>query len=837
MTSDAGQGAPAVTLLEPHAPSMAQLAKRLAGIEACADWQLLPDMLTPARGEHVFYQYSLAAENSLLPLEALRPLWPGLLLQSENFNESVELANLLPASWLLVDCLPAANLLQSTRLPASTQVVLARVLLANDAPSGASLTDVHAVLNGSGFKAVAAFAERNSAIGKVLFVRDPAQLQSQLDQTRQALEAETQDRAAEQKAKDQVLAEMRHCCDELTKAREEEAKAKVELQSQLDQTRQALETETQERVAEQKAKDQVLAEMRHCCDELTKAREEEAKAKVELQSQLDQTRQALEAETQDRAAEQKAKDQVLAEMRHCCDELTKAREEEAKAKVELQSQLDQTRQALEAETQDRAAEQKAKDQVLAEMRHCCDELTKAREEEAKAKVELQSQLDQTRQALEAENSAIKKDFHSIKFKLLQSETLLQTTLTVGSEASTQLRFNSKSDGIYKNKQGLVKYDLPGNTPAYLVSNEAGDFDIAPKLNSLRLEPNKAYEFTGTVIFEGPIQPVVWLFEYDQHNKKINSHTFTTQNGEFRAFLKTQANSASYAIGIRLAGSGSLNPQNTGFKLENSLAIEVAEAMQHSHTGFDKKLIELQTKLQKELQSQNQNSLRQIESFLRLQNYCGDRMVLPDMHGWPVSPDLGVYIIRLVETGGFDAIVEFGSGVSTQLIALALQKAADQPDNSASTPFLSFEHLEPYLQQTQAQLHQAQLSESVELVYAPLIETSGAQNKPSLYYDCKDTLQQLRQSITKPNPKLLVFVDGPPAATDPLARFPAMQAIEQAFEGRAEVHYLMDDYIRQDERNIVDLWQAHLQQQGRQVEKQELKQFEKQACLLITKAQS
>jgi hypothetical protein len=293
-TSDAGQCAPVVTLLEPHAPSMAQLAKRLAEIEACADWQLLPDMLAPAQGEHVFYQYSLAAENSLLPLDALRPLWPGLLLQSESFNESVELASLLPACWLLVDCLPAANLLQSTRLPASTQVVLARVLLANDAPSGASLTDVHAVLKGSGFKSLAVFAERNSAIGKALFVRDPEGLKDHIDQL------------AQEKA------QVQHRYDELTKAKEAETAAKLaatkanaELQSQLEKSKQSLQ-------AEVKAKDQTLAQVLHRYDELTKAKEAETAAKLaatkanaELQSQLEKSKQSLQAEVKAKVTEAK----------------------------------------------------------------------------------------------------------------------------------------------------------------------------------------------------------------------------------------------------------------------------------------------------------------------------------------------------------------------------------------------------------------------------------------------------------------------------------------------------------------------------------------------------
>lgn len=786
-TSEPG-GLP-VTLLEPHAPSMAQLNKRLAGQGSpsrCADWQLRPDAVAPTEGDHTYHHYSLATENSLLPPEALHSLWSSLQLQAQQLIPCVPLASLLPASWLLVDCLPAAHLLQGTPLPASTQVVLTRVVLGDTAAPGTRWDEVANLLALSGFKAVATFAERNSALGKALFVRDPKGLQAQIEQLAQTKDAETTAKLAE-------------------------TKAKAELQNQLDQAKQALQAEA-------------------------KAKEAEMSAKL--------------AEAQARSAEQHAKEQALSKVQ---DLLTE--------KVQLLQAKEQVLAKVTALEADKAQLTDAKDKALAHVQQLeqgeaqalrrCDELAKAKEAEiaakqaeTQAKAALQTQLDQVKQNLEAETVAkraemaeLRKELQSVKTKLQHHETLFQATLTMGSEPPTQLRFNSKSEGIYKNKQGIVRFDLPGNTPAYLVSNEAGDFDIAPKLKALLLQPNKAYEFTGTVVCESATQPVIWLFEYDENNKKINSYSYPTQNGEFRAIFKTQANAASYAIGIRLGGAGSLYPQNTVFRFESSLAIEVAEAMKHSNTGLETKLTELQAKLQKEQKSQNENSLRQIESFLRLQSYCGDRIVLPDMHGWPVSPDLGVYIIRLVEAGGFDAIVEFGSGVSTLLIALALQKAADSHAKGVSTSFVSFEHLESYLQQTQAQLHQAQLSETVQLVYAPLVETAGAQNNASLYYDCQATLTQLRLSIPKPNPKLLVFVDGPPAATGPLARFPAMPSIERAFDGCAEVHYLMDDYIRQDERDIVAHWQAHLVQQGRQVEKQELKQFEKQACLLITKAQS
>jgi FkbM family methyltransferase len=247
-----GGGVPAVTLLEPQLTCRTQLAKGLARKKYCVNWQLLPDLLAPAQGEHMFYQYSLAAENSLLPLEVLRPLWPGLALQSESSIESVELSTLLPASWLLVDCLPSADLLQSTRLPASTHVVLARVLLTNEAPIGTSLIGVQEVLKDSGFKAVAVFAERNSAIGKVLLVRDPNELQGNIDRLQQEKE------------------QVQKRCDELAKAKEAETAAK--------------QAEVQARAAEHKAKEQALEKSKYL--EADKAQLIEAKDKALVKIKL-----------------------------------------------------------------------------------------------------------------------------------------------------------------------------------------------------------------------------------------------------------------------------------------------------------------------------------------------------------------------------------------------------------------------------------------------------------------------------------------------------------------------------------------------------------------------
>jgi hypothetical protein len=243
-------------------------------------------MLAPEHGDHAYHQYTLAAENGLLPPEVLQPLWPGLKLQSQQSAATVPLIQLLPASWLLLDCLPAAQLLQGTPLPASTQVVLARVVLSDAATAGSSLASVQALLAPSGFKAVAHFAERNSALSKALFVRDPNGLQEDIEQLAQVKEAETAAKLAE-------------------------VKAKVELQSQLDQVSKALQVEK--------------AQAKECCDELAKAKEAETAAKlaeVKAKVDLQTVKQAQEQLLKERDVLKKSKDDLDKEKQQTASKLT-----------------------------------------------------------------------------------------------------------------------------------------------------------------------------------------------------------------------------------------------------------------------------------------------------------------------------------------------------------------------------------------------------------------------------------------------------------------------------------------------------------------------------------
>jgi len=75
-----------------------------------------------------------------------------------------------------------------------------------------------------------------------------------------------------------------------------------------------------------------------------------------------------------------------------------------------------------------------------------------------------------------------------------------------------------------------------------------------------------------------------------------------------------------------------------------------------------------------------NATRQIQAFTGLENYWRTG-VLPtantESHSWPVSPDFSLYVVSLLEQNNYGLVIEFGSGISTVVIAKALSKMASR----------------------------------------------------------------------------------------------------------------------------------------------------------------
>lgn len=225
-----------------------------------------------------------------------------------------------------------------------------------------------------------------------------------------------------------------------------------------------------------------------------------------------------------------------------------------------------------------------------------------------------------------------------------------------------------------------------------------------------------------------------------------------------------------------------------------------------------------------------NAVRQVQSFVGMQQYFSTGM-LPafnsEGHSWPISADFALFLMQRLVLERYDLVIEFGSGTSTVIVAKTLTMMADHA-KTPLTRFVSFEHLDVYYQQTSAYLRQAGLNHAVELMLKPLKDWCASDDHIYPYYSCEDALAELAGSADSPPQRVLVIVDGPPASTGPQARYPAGPMVVKHFPASC-IDFLMDDYVRNDEKEVVQHWSTDMKAAGLASAVSNFK-FEKGACL-------
>lgn len=245
------------------------------------------------------------------------------------------------------------------------------------------------------------------------------------------------------------------------------------------------------------------------------------------------------------------------------------------------------------------------------------------------------------------------------------------------------------------------------------------------------------------------------------------------------------------------------------------------------------LIKMRKFLDASMKKEVTNIARQIEATIGLQSYFATGElpnVNTERHKWPISPDFALYLIELIEINKYDIIVEFGSGLSTVIIAKTIDKLSKRREGRKSVEFISFDHLDKYYQRTCDQLQQAGLRDTVSVEYLPLQDWQGADGVVQPYYKCESTLAALAKNYDVNQVRVLVIVDGPPTATAKHARYPAGPIILKYFGKARLIDILLDDFIRDDEKEIVNRWQAEMEAVGISFET-EIRSFEKDACLI------
>jgi hypothetical protein len=224
-----------------------------------------------------------------------------------------------------------------------------------------------------------------------------------------------------------------------------------------------------------------------------------------------------------------------------------------------------------------------------------------------------------------------------------------------------------------------------------------------------------------------------------------------------------------------------------------------------------------------------NVARQVEAYLSVQSALSGGILVPPMHGWPISPDLARLLVELIKANDYDLVLEFGSGTSTVVIARMLAVEEGRRTSRPPVRQVAFEHLEPYRATTQRHLEVAGLGGRVSLHHAPLEPYVSVDGTSYPFYGCRETLAAIGASFGSEVARVLVLVDGPPGSTGEHARYPALPLVMEALGG-ASVDVLLDDYVRDDERAVVEMWQQDLRAMRRRFELT-VHPLEKQACLV------
>jgi predicted O-methyltransferase YrrM len=178
--------------------------------------------------------------------------------------------------------------------------------------------------------------------------------------------------------------------------------------------------------------------------------------------------------------------------------------------------------------------------------------------------------------------------------------------------------------------------------------------------------------------------------------------------------------------------------------------------------------------------------REIEALFQLFQQFTPGAPMPSSGDFALNPTDLLDLMHLVRLRRPRLVLELGSGTSSVWLGYALQKYGGR--------LVSLDHDPGYARQTRALVAAHGLDEVVEVREAPLRELA-ANGKTYRWYDV-EALDDLADID-------LLLVDGPPAATGPDARYPALPVLAEKLAGTATV--ILDDSNRPDEREAVQNW--------------------------------
>ena len=193
-----------------------------------------------------------------------------------------------------------------------------------------------------------------------------------------------------------------------------------------------------------------------------------------------------------------------------------------------------------------------------------------------------------------------------------------------------------------------------------------------------------------------------------------------------------------------------------------------------------------------LQAQLATQLHQQQAMLNLFALVPVRDVVPTMGGWAASADVVTLLVGELLRLRPRLVVECGSGVSTLWTALAIEH------HGLDCRVVSLDHDPYFAEQTRRSLRAHGVEQHVEVRDSQLVPTE-LDGHPTAWYD--------QAALAGLDDIGLLFVDGPPDATGPLVRYPAVPLLRSRLAPTATI--VLDDLIRPGEKEVVARWRLQL----------------------------
>lgn len=184
-------------------------------------------------------------------------------------------------------------------------------------------------------------------------------------------------------------------------------------------------------------------------------------------------------------------------------------------------------------------------------------------------------------------------------------------------------------------------------------------------------------------------------------------------------------------------------------------------------------------------------LSQTQPLLELARLLPTRLPLPSLTGYAIAPDAALLLAKLIARERPKLVVETGSGVSTLVIAYALEKLGEDGR------VVALDHDAAYAERTRALIREHGLEATAQVVTAPL-EPIEIEGKSYRWY--------ARSPLDGLGAIDLVFDDGPPRHVGPMLRYASLHVFADRLSPRAT---FVLDVIGPEERDVLARWRHEL----------------------------